>query len=176
MKPPARPAATLIIFSGLSGVGKTAIARELARQIDATYLRIDTIEQALRDSASLTGPMDDAGYRVAYVLTEENLRLGRTVVADSVNPLNITRAAWLEVAQRAQARALEIEVVCSDANEHRRRVESRVSDISGLRLPTWTEVITREYHKWDRDHLVLDTASSTIEQSVSRIRQSWKRP
>ena len=31
-----------------------------------------------------------AGYRVAYAIAEENLRLGRTVIADSVNPIKLS--------------------------------------------------------------------------------------
>jgi MoxR-like ATPase len=37
-----------ITFAGLPGVVKTALARKVARQIGATYLRIDWIEQAIR--------------------------------------------------------------------------------------------------------------------------------
>ena len=149
---------TLIIFGGLPGTGKTAIARELARELGAVYLRIDSIEQAIRDSRMLDKPIDDAGYRVAHVLAEDNLRMGRTVVADCVNPLQITRDAWMGTAGRANARAGEVEVICSDPQQHRQRVDSRVSDICGLKLPTWDEVISREYEAWQRKHIVIDTA------------------
>jgi predicted kinase len=161
----------LIIFGGLSGVGNTAIARELARQIEAVYLRIDSIEQAMRDSGAFTPPMNDGGYRVAHTIAEDNLRLGRTVVADSVNPLALTRDAWLEVARRAGVSAVEVEIKCSDANEHRRRVESRAGEIPGLRLPNWQEVISREYHAWDREHLVVDTAAYPPERGVQLLRE-----
>jgi predicted kinase len=86
----------LIIFGGLPGAGKTTIARELARQIGAMHLRIDSIEQAIRSSVRGLPSLDEAGYRVAYAIAEDNLRIGRTVVADSVNPLSITRDAWLK--------------------------------------------------------------------------------
>ena len=161
----------LIIFGGLPGVGKTAIARELARQIGAVHLRIDSIEEAIRTSGVVSQPLNDAGYRVAYAVAEDNLQIGRTVIADSVNPIQLTRDAWVEVAVRAQVAAVEIEVTCSDINEHRRRVETRLSDIGGLKLPSWKDVVSREYHPWDRQHLVIDTANRAVEQSITLIRE-----
>lgn len=161
----------LIIFGGLPGVGKTAIAGELARLIGAVHLRIDSIEQAIRASGVVSQPLNDAGYRVAYAVAEDNLQIGRTVIADSVNPIRLTREAWVEVANRVQVSAIEIEVKCSDVNEHRHRVETRTTDIPGLKLPTWEEVVDREYHPWDRQHLVIDTAGRTVEQNVDEIRE-----
>ena len=65
--------------------------------------------------------------------------------------------------------AVEIEVICSDASEHRRRVESRLADINGLVVPTWRDVVNRTYEPWDRERVVLDTAKDSIEHLVDRI-------
>ena len=158
----------LLILGGLPGVGKTAIATELARGIGAAHLRIDSIEQALRDSGvEISGP---EGYVVAYAVAEDNLRLGRTVIADSVNPVEVTRAAWRNVARRAGTRCIEIEIVCSDDAEHRRRVESRKADIAGHRLPTWQQVCDREYEPW-KPNVVIDTARHHVEASVAALRE-----
>ncbi|MGH9735587.1 MAG: AAA family ATPase [Candidatus Acidiferrales bacterium] len=159
----------LISFSGLPGVGKTAIARELARRIGAVYLRIDSIEQAIRNATAPARSLDDAGYRVAYAVAEDNLRIGRIVVADCVNPLPVTRDAWLEIGRRAATYTIEVEIICSDPDEHKSRVQVRVTDIPGLLLPNWEDVISREYHPWNRQRIVIDTAGRSIEDSVESL-------
>lgn len=162
----------LVIFGGLPGVGKTTIGQELARQIGAMHVRIDSIEQAIRDCTPVVPPpLDEAGYRIGYAIARDNLRIGHPVVADSVNPLLITRDAWLKVGQNAQVETVEIEVICSDSREHRSRVETRLQDISGLRLPTWDEVVSREYHPWNREHIVIDTANRSVAQNVKILRE-----
>jgi predicted kinase len=135
----------LIIFSGLPGTGKSSIAQKLARDLAAVWLRIDSIEQGIRESGIVSSSLDDAGYRAAYALAQDNLRLGLSVVADSVNPWMLTRNAWRDVGLRLCVPFLEVETICSDKEEHRRRVETRVSDIPGLRLPDWRAVLERDY-------------------------------
>ena len=161
----------LIILGGLPGTGKTTIARELALQIGAIHLRIDSIEQAIRSYGAADAVRNGAGYRVAYALAGDNLRIGHTVIADSVNPLHITRDAWVEVAGAAQVRAVEIELTCGNSEEHQRRVETRVTDIPGLRLPAWRDVVAREYDSWNRDHLVIDTCERTVDETVKLLRE-----
>ena len=159
-----------IVFAGLPGTGKSTVARALAAELSAVWLRIDTIEQAILASRVVDGDLEDAGYRAAYAVAEDNLRLGRTVIGDSVNPWMLTRNAWRDAGLRAGVRVVEIETICSDAQEHRRRIETRANEVPGLVLPTWQEVIDRDYHSWDREPLVIDTAHCNVEACVARIR------
>jgi len=159
----------LIIFGGLPGVGKSTIARSVAQSVGAVHVRIDSIEQAVRESGVTVVSLDDAGYRVGYAVAEDNLRLGHVVIADSVNPLPVTRSAWLEVASRARVNAMEVEIRCSDQREHRRRLEERGCDIPGLRGPTWQDVMARDYRHWDSDHIVIDTAGQSVAQCVATL-------
>ena len=57
---------TLYIFSGLPGTGKSTLAPRLASRLDAMYLRIDTVEQALRDVCGIR--VEGEGYRLGYRL------------------------------------------------------------------------------------------------------------
>ena len=157
----------LYIFGGLPGTGKSTLARRLATHVRAVHLRIDTIEQAIRKAGgAVTG---GEGYVVAYDLAADNLRLGLSVVADSVNPWALTRSVWRGVALNADVAYAEIEVICSDQAEHRRRVETRVTDVDGLKLPSWADVVNRDYHAWPDEHIVIDTAGQTEDESFASL-------
>ena len=113
------------------------------------------------------------GYVVGYAVAEDNLRVGRLVIADCVNPWPLTRNAWRSVAIRAQVRSLDVEIICSDPVEHRRRVESRLADIPGHQVPTWQDVIERDYHAWDNEpRLIIDTALTSVAGAVDLIRDA----
>ena len=95
--------------------------------------------------------------------------LTNATLIDCVNPLPITRTAWRTVAEHAGVSVIEIEAICSDSIEHRRRIESRRSDIPGLKLPTWRDVVEHEYAPWTSEHVVIDTAHRSLEQSVTEL-------
>ncbi len=161
---------TLVSLAGLPGTGKTTLARLLAVSLRAVHLRVDSIEQAIVAAGVLQGPVGAAGYTAAYALAKDNLRLGHVVIADSVNPLRVTRDTWLQIAAEVRAPGIEVEVICSDPAEHRRRVETRRPDIRGHRLPGWAEVEGRHYEPWLRKPLVVDTAGRTAEAAAAELR------
>lgn len=157
----------LYIFAGLPGTGKSTLAQRLAGKLGCAYVRIDTIEQALRDLCSLS--VEAEGYQLAYRLASDNLKIGVSVVADSCNTVEVTRKEWEDLARSSNADFLNIEVSCSDASEHQRRVETRVASVPGLRLPTWPEVKHREYEAWIRDRITIDTCGKTVDDSLEEL-------
>jgi predicted kinase len=150
------PAPVLVVFGGLPGVGKTTLSREVARALWAVWLRIDAIEAAIWEGR----PSEDvgaAGYNAAAAVAGANLSLGWTVVVDAVNPLEVARRPWRELAALNGVPLRVVEVLCSDPAEHRRRVERREPDIEGFAVPTWQQVLDREYEPWTEPRLTVDT-------------------
>lgn len=145
----------------------------LAAELRAAYVRIDTIETAIGRSEGRhrtdNGWELPPGYEVGYDVAADQLRIGLDVVAESVNPFGVTRDAWRDAGIRTDARIVEVEVVCSDVDEHRRRAEERLADVAGLVKPTWEEIVNREYHSWERERIVVDTAALNVDEAAKRI-------
>ena len=153
---------SLTVVGGLPAVGKTAACREILRLRAGsqagppTWLRIDSIEQALRDSGEmLPGMPAGAGYYVAAAVARDVLDSGGDVLVECVNPLPLTRRLWEETASDLGARFLAIELICSD--------------IKGLDLPGWQEITHRDYVPWPEADLRLDTARLTVTEAARAI-------
>ncbi len=162
----------LLIFGGLPASGKSTISKCVARKLNAAYIRVDTIEQTLKDAGY--NKIHSEGYELAYKVAADNLSLGLPVVADAVNPIEMTRSAWRRIGETASVPVLEIEIVCSDQVEHKRRIESRETDIEQSMQVTWEDVIKRGYEPWLQAQIVIDTAGiseqRSVEQTLSMIR------
>jgi len=146
----------------------------LARQTSTPYLRVDRIEQAIVAWSSLSHPLGPVGYAVAHELAREQLALGSDVIVECVNPTAITRDGWVRTAAAASAAFVEVEVICSNENEHRRRAETRTSDVEGLVKPTWTAINDRDYEAWARRPLVIDSATTSPDRAAQMIASSME--
>ena len=148
-------------------MGKSTLASALAKHIGATYLRVDTIEQALKDIYQSN--IYDEGYQLAFKMAEDTLNQAQSVVGDSCNSVSESRIAWQQVAINLNIRFFNIEVLCSDSREHQHRVETRQSSIPSLTLPTWKQVQARDYQPWNDDIVRIDTAGKSAQKSIDEL-------
>lgn len=115
---------------------QSTISGTLAASATTPYLRVDRIEQAIVAWSFLSHPVGPVGYAVAHQLAAEQLQLGLDAIVECVNPTALTRDARPQTAAGAGAGIVEVEVVCSDRAEHRRRVETLTS-------PAWRNAPNR---------------------------------
>jgi predicted kinase len=159
----------LIVFAGLPGSGKSTLAQEIARRQHAIWVRVDTAEAAmLRSGLVHSFETGLAAYVVAQDLAAENLGLGWDVVIDAVNGVEEAREMWRSLARDQEATLFFVEVVCRDPAEHRRRVDSREAPTPPVPVPTWEDVITREYRPWEEPLLSIDS-TRPLQENVDRI-------
>jgi predicted kinase len=159
----------LIVLSGLPGSGKSVLAEGLSRSLSVPVFSIDPIEAAMWRGGLAKAQTGIAAYDVAIALADEHLRLGHSVIADAVNPVEAPRAAWRNLAAKYRAELRIIECVCADEAEHRRRIEARVRKIDGMPEITWVRVLERraEYEAWADARLTLDTSTRSTEQLLA---------
>ena len=160
----------LYIFSGLPASGKSTLAINLSKILKIVYIRIDTIEQGIMDLCKFN--VQGEGYRLAYRIIEDNLKIGNDVISDQCNPINLTRNEFNNLAIKNDCKYLNIEIICSNETEHKKRVESRNNP------PSWNEVMKRKYdtnysfmyyEPWKEKHIIIDTANKTIDECTKEL-------
>ncbi len=140
------------------------MARGLASKLHAVYLRIDAIETAVIRAGVAKSPVGVVGYLIADEVARSNLQLGAVVIVDAVNPVFDARRGWRILASETGVGLIVFETSLTDQQEHRRRVEARLPDLTDQSVPTWEQVDAREYEPWDVDRdgprTVIDTTDA----------------
>jgi predicted kinase len=153
----------LIIFAGLPGTGKSALAEAAGRRLDIPVFAKDWIEAALWRSG--IGREMNSGwvsYDLLTALAESQLRLGGSAILDSVATFEKFRQGWRELAAQYHAGFRAVECVCSDETLHRARLSGRRRGIRGWPELGWAEVqrVRERYELWTTAHLAVDAVNS----------------
>jgi predicted kinase len=138
----------LVVFAGRPGTGKTTLSRLIAVELGAAIVRVDAVEAAVVRFGLAEQPVGPIGYAVAHEIAAASLAIGTPVVVDAVNGVPEARVAWPALAARLGVPLALVEVSLDDEAEHRRRVEQRVSDLDGMVVPTWEQVLAGGYAPW----------------------------
>ena len=128
-------------MAGLPGTGKSTIAEVLGGRLNATVVSVDPIESAILEAGiDSDQPTGLAAYLVAEKLAEFVLSAGQNVIVDAVNAVEPAREQWVKLAQRESETLRFIEVICSDPELHRQRLEARMHKLPHLTEPAWHAV------------------------------------
>jgi len=140
----------LISMAGLPGAGKSTIGQVIGSRLGYPVVSVDPIESAiLRAGIDSDQPTGLAAYLVAEMHAETTLESGRSVIVDAVNAVGPAREQWVNLAARTGEPLKFIEVICSDPELHRQRIESRERTLPHLEL-TWhaVEQSLEDYSDW----------------------------
>jgi predicted kinase len=164
----------LIVFSGLPGAGKTALAEATGRTLGIPVFAKDwlgaTLLRCELEPANPEKPLGSAGYQLLTTLAERQLTFGQSVIIDSVASTVTIRATWKKLATRYNADWRIVECVCTDEALHCARLVSRQRNIPGWHELTWQDVehVRSYFAPWREPHLIIDTVSP-LEHNLGTI-------
>ena len=165
----------LIVFTGLPGTGKSSIAEAVGCELGIPVIAKDWLEAVLRrcdlHPADESRGLGYAGYELLTILAERQLRLGQSVILDSVASTNPIRAEWRSLAQMHRAAWRVVECICSDEAIHRDRLGVRQRRIPGWHELDWSEVerVRAYYAAWQEERLILDAVNPVTENIVATL-------
>lgn len=151
--------ALLVVFAGLPGVGRGALARRVGGRLRAAVLPVDPVRRKLTGHGLDADRALSAAYDCVTALAEVQLGLDLPVVVDAVNAVAAVRRPWEELADRVGAPIRVVEVSCGDVDEHRRRIERGIA-AGADGAPTWEQVLVQRagYEPYVGPRLVVDTS------------------
>jgi len=165
----------LIVFSGLPGAGKSALAEAVGRKLGIPVFAKDWLEAVLLRSklvpAETEKQLGSVGYDLLTTLAERQLSLGQSVILDSVASTESIRNTWRELRKKYNADWRVIECICSDVGVHRSRLEQRQRNIPGWHELQWSDVefVQSYYAPWDEKRLILDSINPDDQNILAAV-------
>jgi predicted kinase len=156
----------LVVFAGAPGVGKSTLARALARELRAAYLDKDTIKDAaltLGRELRIENSMQFAGalsYTLLIPLARDNLTLGIHVVIDSPAGYRAFQDAVEQLVRSIKVNFKLVECITTDEALLQERIERSAADLPEHRvrdLDAYQQARAR-LERMSGPRLVVDTA------------------
>ena len=167
----------LIVFSGLPGAGKSAVAESIAAKLGIPIFAKDWLEAPLLKSGLVSREqLGVIGYELLTTLARRQLTFSQSVILDSVASTASIRSIWQSLADEFGATRFVIECVCSDEAVHRQRLAERRRAISNWPELDWSEVerVRSYFEPWSEDRLVLDSLeplSINLERAIAYVQR-----
>lgn len=158
----------LIIFSGLPGTGKSALANRLARELRIPLLCIDDVIGEIPENPGI--PFWDSKVAILLGLTRVQLELGISVIVDSVF-MNKDRNHAQEIARKNKAQFLPIYVFVSNEDIWKERVRTRYQETKHNNIATWEQIQRQRGHfrSWEPDSALFVDSLNPVDQNYEAI-------
>ena len=159
---------TLVIFSGLPGVGKSTLSNRLALELRWPLLCIDDVTGEVPANPGVE--FWDAKVAILLDITEAQLRLGLSVIVDSVF-MNTDRLHAQQLAHEYAARFRPIYVFVSDDKVWEQRVTARYNEMNDKSVATWERIQHQRDHfrHWEPGTALFVNALHPVEQNYARV-------
>ncbi len=166
----------LVVFAGAPGVGKSTLARAVARELRAAYLDKDTIKDAalalaremkLENLGQFAGALS---YTLLVPLARDNLTVGTHVVIDSPAGYRSFQDAIEQLVRSVRVDFKLVECINTDEPLLRERIERRGADLPDHRVRDWDayQQARERLERISGPRTVVDTAES-VQTNLHKI-------
>ena len=160
---------TLIVMRGYPGTGKSTIARAIANALHAPLIDRDILRQKAVDIFGDLPLVGRFSYELMFALTEEQLRLGLSVVVDTPLTYHTTYEQSKALAQSFHMPMLVVHCQCPPQVQ-KRRLEGRKGKVSEFQITSWEEWMQWKprFENYEDEGCVIDT-SNPLDDSLAKV-------
>jgi predicted kinase len=154
----------LLIICGLPGVGKTTLAKAIAKRFHLVHLNSDIIRKKHFRRRTYSEREKMRVYDLLFYETEKHVRNGNGVVVDATFYKNVLRKKATAIAKKYKTKFFIIECTL-DESELKKRIERRKKTKNASEAD-WTVYlkIKKQYEPIKEKHLTLNTALALTKQ------------